>query len=395
MKRFLSLVLISTLLAIPTTSAAPKKITVKPLKLITTISKKIGVAGVIALGKSIVMYGTLGDKSFARAIDATGQELWNISLDPNSPSVATAAGVDSVGNLWIAGATSLERATTVPTPTSTPLNPDNVTNVPDIFSTNLNAIALWRIPAGTSTPILYTAVQPSPVLVTAMALDKTGITLVGLTQTGKGNSGFVISANLLGEFGKALLIGQVSTTLDAVARNGDGTVTATGASAETLNSKKVVGVIDGVIIKVSSANTVLSIVRSSAPKAKRNWSSASPTLLLGGTVITGKKIESAVTKFSKTYVPSWTYRFGSTGPIFTLGSTNAFFTSTSAIAQLSNWVPKKPQPILLTFDTKGVMSGAFSAPSDQAEVIGLTSSNELGILCVTVNAQTISIYSQR
>lgn len=395
MKRFLSLVLISTLLAIPTTSAAPKKITVKPLKLITTISNKIGVAGVIALGKSIVMYGTLGDKSFARAIDATGQELWNISLDPNSPSVATAAGVDSVGNLWIAGATSLERATTAPTPTSTPLNPDNVTNVPDIFSTNLNAIALWRIPAGTSTPILYTAVQPSPVLVTAMALDKTGITLVGLTQTGKGNSGFVISANLLGEFGKALLIGQVSTTLDAVARNGDGTVTATGASAETLNSKKVIGVIDGVIIKVSSANTVLSIVRSSAPKAKRNWSSASPTLLLGGTVITGKKIESAVTKFSKTYVPSWTYRFGSTGPIFTLGSTNAFFTSTSAIAQLSNWVPKKPQPILLTFDTKGVMSGAFSAPSDQAEVIGLTSSNELGILCVTVNAQTISIYSQR
>ncbi len=383
------------LLAIPSTSAAPKKIAVKPLKLITTISNKIGVAGVIALGKSIVMYGTLGDKSFARAIDATGQELWNISLDPNSPSVATAAGVDSVGNLWIAGATSLERATTAPTPTSTPLNPDNVTNVPDIFSTNLNAIALWRIPAGTSTPILYTAVQPSPVLVTAMALDKTGISLVGLTQTGKGNSGFVISANLLGEFGKALLIGQVSTTLDAVARNGDGTVTATGASAETLNSKKVVGVIDGVIIKVSSANTVLSIVRSSAPKAKRNWSSASPTLLLGGTVITGKKIESAVTKFSKTYIPSWTYRFGSTGPIFTLGSTNAFFTSTSAIAQLSNWVPKKPQPILLTFDTKGVMSGAFSAPSDQAEVIGLTSSNELGILCVTVNAQTISIYSQR
>jgi len=110
-KRFLSLVLISTLLAIPNTSAAPKKITVKPLKLIATTSNKIGVAGVIALGKSIVMYGTLGDKSFARAIDVTGQELWNISLDPNSPSVATVAGVDSVGNLWIAGATSLERAT--------------------------------------------------------------------------------------------------------------------------------------------------------------------------------------------------------------------------------------------------------------------------------------------
>ena len=395
MKRFLSLVLISTLLAIPTTTAAPKKITVKPLKLIATTSNKIGVAGVIALGKSIVMFGTLGDKSFARAIDVAGQELWNISLDPNSPSVATAAGVDSVGNLWIAGATSLERATTAPTPTSTPLNPDNVTNVPDIFSTNLNAIALWRIPAGTSTPILYTAVQPSPVLVTAMALDKVGISLVGLTQSGKGNSGFVISANLLGEFSKALLIGQVSTTLDAVARNSDGTVTVTGASAETLNGKKVVGVIDGVIIKVSSANTVLSILRSSAPKAKRNWSSASPTLLLGGTVNTGKKIESAVTKFSKTYVPSWTYRFGSTGPIFTLGSMYAFFTSTSVIAQLSNWAPKKPQPVLLTFDTKGVMSGAFSAPSDQAEVIGLTSSNELGILCVTVNAQTISIYSQR
>ena len=395
MKRFLSLVLISTLLAIPNTSAAPKKITVKPLKLIATTSNKIGVAGVIALGKSIVMYGTLGDKSFARAIDVTGQELWNISLDPNSPSVATVAGVDSVGNLWIAGATSLERATIAPTPTSTPLNPDNVTNVPDIFSTNLNALALWRIPAGTSTPILYTAAQPSPVLVTALALDKTGITLVGLTQSGKGNSGFVISANLLGEFSKALLIGQVSTTLDAVARNSDGTVTVTGASAETLQGKKVVGVVDGVIIKVSKINTLLTVVRSSAVKAKRNWSSASQTLLLGGTVITGTKMESAITKFSGSYSPTWTYRFGSTGPAFTSGSMYALFASTSAIAQLSNWAPKKPQPILLTFNTKGVISGAFSAPSDQLEVVGLTSSNELGILCVTANAQTISIYSQR
>lgn len=393
MKRYLTLVLILTLVAIPSTQAVPKKITVKALKLVTTISNKEEAAGFVVSGKTIIIFGTLVDKSFARAIDTNGQELWNIPLDPNSPSIASAGAVDNTGNIWIAGSTSLLRPTPVPSATLSPLNPDALINTPDSFNPDLSAVALWKIPAGTSSPILYTAQQSAPVLITAITADKNGISLVGLTQSAKGSSGFVISANMLGDFGKPILIGTTSTTLDAIVRHSDGSLTVVGASAEALGGKKLVGSIDGVVIKISKTNTILSVVRSSASKAERNWSSATSTLLLGGSVITGLKIESAVTKFSNSYVPTWTYRFISTGTTLTLGSTYAFIVSKGAIPELRNWAPKSPQPILLTFDTKGLISGAFSAAVDQREVVGLSSSKELGVVCLTASAEAISIFT--
>ena len=393
MKRFLTLVLISTLVATPSIHAAPIKVVVKALTLITTTSNKDDVAGFVLTGKTIVIFGTSVDRSFARALDTNGQELWNIPLDPNSPSIASAGAVDSVGNIWIAGSTSLLRPKPTPSATSLPLNPDALINTPDSFNPDLSAVALWKIPSGTSNPILYTAQQSAPVLITAITADKNGISLVGITQLAKGSSGFVISTNALGEFGKPLLIGKTSTTLDAVVRHSDGTLTVTGASSETLGGKKLAGLTDGVIIRVSKTSTLLSVVRSSAPKAERNWSSATSALLLGGSVITGVKTESVVTKFSSSYVPTWTYRFASTGPTFTLGSTYAFFVSKGAIPQLNNWAPKSPQPILLTFDAKGLITNAFSAPVDQREVVGLSSSKELGVICLTSGSGLLSIFT--
>jgi len=392
-KRFLTLVLISTLVATPSTQAAPKKIAVKALNLVTTISNKEEVAGFVVSAKTIIIFGTSVDKSFAHAIDTNGQELWNIPLDPNSPSIASAGAVDSAGNIWIAGSTSLLRPKPTLSATSTPLNPDALINTPDSFNPDLSAVALWKIPSGTSNPILYTAQQSAPVLITAITADKNGISLVGLTQSAKGSSGFVISANALGDFGKPQLIGAISTVLDAVVRHSDGTLTVTGASSETLGGKKLVGSIDGVVIKISKTNTILSVVRSSAPKAERNWGSATSALLLGGSVVTGVKTESAVTKFSNSYAPTWTYRFASTGPTFTLGSTYAFFVSKGAIPQLNNWAPKSPQALLLTFDTKGLISGAFSAGINHREIVGLSSSKELGVVCLTASAEAISIFT--
>ena len=393
MKRFLTLFLISTLVATPSTYAAPKKIAVKALKLAATITTKDDIAGFVVNAKTIVIFGTALDRSFARAVDINGQEIWSIALDPNSPSIASAGAVDSAGNIWIAGCTSHFRPTPAPPATATPLNPDSLVDSPDSFNPDLNAVALWKIPAGTSTPTLFSAQQSAPVLITSIAADKNGVSLTGITQSTKGGTGFVISANSEGEFSKPLLIGATSTTLDAVVRHSDGSLTVTGASSETLGGKKLVGSIDGIIIKISKTNRVLSVVRSSAPKAKRNWSSATSTLLLGGSVITGLKTESAVTKFSNSYVPTWTYRFTSTGPTLTLGSTYAFFVSKGPIPELSNWAPKSPQPILLTFDTKGSISGAFSAAIDQREVVGLSSSKELGVICLTASTETISIFT--
>ncbi|MEI8058775.1 MAG: hypothetical protein WCG67_01355, partial [Ferruginibacter sp.] len=63
------------------------------------------------------------------------------------------------------------------------------------------------------------------------------------------------------------------------------------------------------------------------------------------------------------------------------------------IPQLTNWAPKKPQPLLLSFNSKGLITAAFNAPNDQREVIELTSSKELGLLCMTANSDSYSIYS--
>ncbi|MDP1852459.1 MAG: hypothetical protein Q8K48_08625 [Candidatus Planktophila sp.] len=392
MKRFLSLVLISTFLVISPAQSAPNKIAVKPLKLLASISYSEGTAGFLIAGSSIILYGTSGENSFARAIDVTGQTLWSIELDLNSPSIATSGVIDSEGNIWIAGATSLFRSTPAPLP-SPALNPDSVTVTSEVFHPDLNALALWKIPAGSTEPILFTSQQSSPVLITAIAVDKNGISLAGIARASKGSAGFVVSVSLLGEYGVPVFIGKTSTTLDSVVRNVDGSTTLTGASGETIGGKKLAGTVDGLIVKLSTTNKILTVIRSSAIKAKRNWSSATPTFLLGGQVVTGKKIESAVTKFTKSYVPSWTYRFRSTGPVFTQGSIYALFASSGAIPQLRKWAPKVPQPILLKFDSKGTIIAASYAPSDQKEIIAITNSKTLGILCLTQNAQAISIFS--
>ncbi|CAB5119513.1 MAG: hypothetical protein F2954_05020 [Actinobacteria bacterium] len=392
MKRLLSIALISMFLVSTPTHAALTKIVVKPMKLLISVSDSDGVAGFLVVGKSIVLYGTLGENSFARAIDINGQTLWNIALDPNSPSIATAGVVDGVGNIWIAGATSLTRPS--PTPSTSPfLNPDNVIAIPEAIQSDLSALAVWKIPAGSSESILFTSQQRSPVLVTGVAADKNGISLVGITRTPKGSSGLVVPVSLEGDFGKPVSIGNSSTTLEAVVRNIDGSTTVTGSSAETIGGKKLAGIIDGVIIKLSKTNTILTVIRSSASKAKRNWNSATSTFLLGGEVVTGNKIESAVTKFSKDYVPVWTYRFLSTGPVFTQGSTYALFASSGVIPQLSKWAPKSPQPLLLKFDAKGAIIEASTAPADQREIIAFVNSKEFGVLCLMQNSQTISFYT--
>lgn len=392
MKRLLSIALISMFLVSTPTHAALTKIVVKPMKLLISVSDSDGVAGFLVVGKSIVLYGTLGENSFARAIDINGQTLWNIALDPNSPSIATAGVVDGFGNIWIAGATSLTRPS--PTPSTSPfLNPDNVIAIPEAIQSDLSALAVWKIPAGSSESILFTSQQRSPVLVTGVAADKNGISLVGITRTPKGSSGLVVPVSLEGDFGKPVSIGNSSTTLESVVRNTDGSTTVTGSSAETIGGKKLAGIIDGVIIKLSKTNTILTVIRSSASKAKRNWNSATSTFLLGGEVVTGNKIESAVTKFSKDYVPAWTYRFLSTGPVFTQGSTYALFASSGVIPQLSKWAPKSPQPLLLKFDAKGAIIEASTAPADQREIIAFVNSKEFGVLCLMQNSQTISFYT--
>ena len=386
MKRLLSLVVISTLFFTPLANSAPKKPLVKSLKLLTTITSVDEFSGVVASGRTIIVYGNKGDKSFAKALDIAGKELWTVELDKASPSVVTAAAVDSNGVIWLVGSTSLARATPSPSPTVTALNPDKTIPIADIFSADLDAFSLWSLNPTTQLLTQYTLQLSAPILINSVAVDKNGITAVG-------SSGTIITSDLAGKIAKPINVGTEATVFESVVKHADGSITIVGSSAETLGGKKLVGKVDGVIIKVSKVGKVVSVVRSSAPKASRNWLSATNSLLLGGEVITGPNVESAITKFSSTYVPSWTYRFASSGKTFTAGSTFAFFQSKGAITQLANWAPKSPQALLLTFDTKGVITAAHSAPAEQKEVLGLYLSKDLGPLCITSSAETVSIFT--
>lgn len=392
MKRFVAFVVLASLLIVPVSQAAPKKISVKPMQLLTTVGSPEEVSGIVASGKSIIVFGTKASKAYARAIDATGKELWNLSLDQSAASIATAAAADAGGDIWIAGATPLALGAITPTPTVTPLNPDNAVIPPSVFIADLHAVTIWKVSAAGALVFANTLPTSSVVFPTSIAVDKSGASVAGIVSTDKGNAGFLANADTAGVFSKLLQIGVASTTADAVVRHSDGTLTVAGSSSETLEGKKAVGTTDGILVKVSKALKITSVVRSSIAKGKRIWNSASSSLLLAGEVVAAATTESAITKFTPSYAPTWTYRFASTGTALSASANQAFFISTGAIAQL-NWNPKTPTPLLLTFDSKGLITAADSGPVGQKEVLGLLNSKEFGVLALTSSAESVSIFT--
>ena len=393
MKRALVLLLILLLSGAPVSDAAPKKITVKPLQLLTTVGTPDEVSGVVVSGKNLIVYGTQDQKAYARGLDATGKELWKLPLELVLPSIATTATVDSVGDIWIAGATPSAVEPASPTPTATPLNPDNAVTPPATFIADLQTLKIWKVSAVGEMLFASTLATGNVIFPTAIAIDKVGVTIVGLVASETINAGFIINTDLDGVFSKLLQIGATATTVDAVVRHSDGSFTVAGSSAETIAAKKVVGVNDGILIKVSNTLKITAVVRSSIAKGSRIWNSASNSLLLGGEVVAAGKSESAVTKFSTSFVPKWSYRFAATGPAMTLGATQLFFISTASVPQLV-WYPKKPMPLLITFDPKGIITAADSGPVGQIEVLGAVLSKEFGVLLITSSPESVSIFTR-
>lgn len=362
------------------------------MQLLTTVGTPDEVSGVVASGKSLIVFGSKAGKAYARAVDTTGKELWNLSLDQSASSIATAAAVDATGDIWIAGATPLALGLVQPTPSPTAVNPDNAVVPPISAIGNLQAVTLWKVTAAGVLAFTNTLPTSSVLLPTSIATDRNGASIVGILGNARGNAGFIVNVDLTGAFGKLLQIGSISTTADAVARHTDGSFTVVGSSGEALGGKRLAGITDGVLIKVSKGLRVTNVVRSSAVKGKRIWNSASSSLLLGGEVVAAGKTETAVTKFSSNFAPTWTYRFPSTGPAVTVGSTHAAFLSTGPIPQLV-WNPKLPTPLILSFDSRGRITAANSGPVGQREVMGALLSKELGALVVTSSAEAVSIFT--
>ena len=391
MKRLLLLVFAASLV-LPTASAAPKAVAVKKLDI---VASAVSAEGLVATGKTLVTYSNTGSTNSnieLTGLDVAGVQQWVRTIDSGVDEIATAATVDAAGNIWLAGSSA---AVTVPESVTAAIaaeNPDGVVaeELPKVRS-DMNQITIWKLSPIGELLATFLSVQTSPALVSALSVNSSGISLVGVLA----DRPFLISATPTGVFAKPLFIGTNKSALNAVVRSPDGSVNLFGESSETLGGKKVAGARDGILVKVSKAGAITSVVRSSAIKAQRSWLAADSTLTLTGYVKSGKVIESAFTKFNSSFVPTWTMRIPSTGSSTVLtaaGTTYGALSSNSAIKGVTGWKPTTPTLLLATFTNKGVMTGAY-ADSQLSAPISLVYTKELGLCGLARgSADSISIF---
>jgi hypothetical protein len=361
MKRVIVGVVIAAMLA-PNASAAPKSVAVQ---LGSIYSAPAGSELFQLSGKNAVFVANPIAKSadiLVTAIDPSGVQVWQRTIDSGVDEVATAITSDPLGNIWIAGSAALLPVIETVTPLIGIDNPDQVNiDGANTLRTDMNQLALWKLSATGELLATYLLPQTYVPVVTSLSATNSGISIVGSLNS----TPFFISSSTSGVFGKVITIGTNKTELSAVARYSDGTSALYGSSAETLSGKKVAGIRDGVLIKVSKAGAITSLVRSSANKASRSWISGDSNQLVSGPVITGKVTESAVTKFTSAFSPTWTFRFPSAGASTSLSANNnsyLAYSSRGSIAGVSGWKPSSPSLLVLTFDSKGLIKAATALP---------------------------------
>jgi hypothetical protein len=390
-RSLLFLLALSLVLPMSTAVAAPKPIVVKDMVAINVATAISADTKMLVVGSSIVLLS----ESNVRAIGADGIELWRQDLTQGVASVATALAVDNTGNIWVAGMSANARVVIPPaTPPIPPINPDNVLVDPKVpIRADLTIATIWKISSTGSLLSTFTFDNASALLINSISLNARGFTLGGTKVTETGNSGLIISSDLEGKFTKPIYLGKSDTTIDAVVRTTNSSLYAIGSSTEVLAGKKLAGSRDGIIARYSSTGKLVALIRSSAVKAKREWTSATSTLFLAGSVQTGQKFESALTKFSPNISPTWTFRFASTGPtlasIGPAGSHFAAFTSKSAIRSIPSWKPTKPSALLLTFDRSGAISDARTV---DGAPLALGYSRDLGAVLLSSNQTGVSIF---
>jgi hypothetical protein len=386
---FLALLLVGITPAV----AAPKSVALKKLTIVTTVP---GAEKLVVSGKTIVTVGNSDGPNtniLVTGMDIKGVQLWQKTIDSGVDEVALATAVDPLGNIWVAGAAASIAAPESATAVIQAENPDGVVAEPTTnLRGDLNVLTLWKVSPLGEVIATYASAQQTPPLINAMSVNSSGISLVGQLQ----DKPFLLSANNTGTFGKLISIGTAKTQLNAVVRHSDGSVSVFGSSSETLGGKKLAGVRDGVLIKVAKTGAIASVVRSSAPKADRAWLSADSTLALTGYVKSGKVTESAFTKFTTAFAPTWTLRLPSTGSSLVLSAGNTTYgviQSNSVVSGVTGWRPTSPALLMLSFDAKGVMTGA-SGSTDLTDALSLAYSKDLGLVGLAkTSAQSVAIFT--
>jgi hypothetical protein len=385
-KSFLAAIALVVAIA-PMAHAAPKTIAVKPF---VQLTKDVTTEGMFVTSKAIITYANIvGQNSDIqlRAIDMAGAQIWSKTIDSGRDEVATTISVDAQGSIWLAGNSASAISTETFTAIAGALNPDSVTvDTPTEIRGDMKNISVWQFSLSGDLLSQIDLKITQPALVDGISVNKTGASI--LLSRDSGQSLALVKA---GKLEKEVKFGTVKSKFNVIFRAADGSTSLFGSSSETLGGKKLVGKVDGILMKVSKAGIISSVVRSSASGATRDWQSATATNFLTGVVKSGTKIETAITKFSPALSPTWTTRYASTGTSLAApgekSSVFAIFEPTAALKGVTGWKQRKGQSVALQFDSKGVLIGAFTdllltAPlaagySTEGGLVVLTSSGDI------------------
>jgi hypothetical protein len=363
-------------------TAAPKSISLKSIPL---IADSLAAEALVFSGKTIVTYENIQGSSLDVLVtgrDITGNILWSRTIGSNQDEIATAMAIDSKGDIWLAGSSNLPPAITSTESTTaiqSPINPDLV-DLEDVapIRTDMNVLNLWHVTALGETKTPFSLTLESPVLVNAISVTTTGISVITMGETGP----ILFNANLQGNFKKPTAIGSTKTELTSLVRNDDGSLHLFGSSSENLYGKSLAGKRDGILMKTNSAGRVLSVVRSSISNGMRAWSSSTPSNFLTGSVTTSSTSEIAITKFSSKFIPTWTTRISGSGKSLGVnGARGSFFVALAprTLKGVTRWVPAKGQNALLIFNSQGILTAAYSSPN-LGSVISASFSKDSGIV---------------
>ncbi len=161
------------------------------------------ISSLVVSSSSIVLVGTSEGHGIIQSFDRTGLvQLWNLKLDSpeSSESIATMGIRDSLGNIWVAGASS--QIPTPPTPITMPadaINPSGVIPETTTALPALTKVSMWKInPQG---QLLGTFTQAAPNVILPDSLQLVGgkITVGGVISA-QSPSRFSTSVDLTGVF---------------------------------------------------------------------------------------------------------------------------------------------------------------------------------------------------
>jgi hypothetical protein len=388
LRKYLVSAVIACLAMTSVAQGAPKSVSVKPLKV---FSQSSSAEAIVANSKAIFTYENIMGVSAdikVQAFDLAGTEIWSKTVDSGLDELATAMAIDSQGTLWLVGNIAIAPQAESATAVTVALNPDGieVENIPPLRA-DMKNISVWQISA-TGEVIAQSSIA-TVALIDAISVSTSGLSILATRDS----EPFLITLSE-GKFSKELKIGSAKTKLSAITRSSDGTTYLFGSSSETLGGKKLVGRVDGVLIKVAKTGSINSVVRSSAPKGIRDWQSTTSSLFVTGSVRSGTTVESAITKFNSSFIPSWTTRIPSTGRTLASSGANGSFYAilepTSAIKGVTGFKVVKGQSAVLQFDSKGLLINAFTS-AELTSAISSTYSSTAGLFLLTSDGKILQV----